>query len=385
MTSELTRAAPRSVSPHRLTSLDGLRGVAALVVVLHHALLTVPTLASAYYPSTGDVTGGSAYWLLTYTPLHLVWAGTEAVCLFFVLSGIVLTLPVVRTGSFSWSAYYPKRMIRLYGPVLAAVLFGLLLVTAVDRYNADALGAWVNARPNGYSLESLGRDTTLVAGASGVISPLWSLQWEVLFSLALPLYVGYARAKVPGWLKLVTVGALICWGSLNNGQYSYYLPMFAVGVLIVVHWDWLATLADQANRRRAAWPVILIVAVVLTCSRWELIGLGVSESTAARQTWISLIGVTLLVWAAAFCPGLRAVLQHRLVQWLGAISFSLYLVHEPIIIAVRFLTVEHSPWLGIVVSIPVALLVAVVFARVVERPLHRLARATGRRLDTVRS
>ncbi len=78
----------------RWKGLDGLRGLAAIVVVLHHSLLTSPSLALAYFGGP-KAPVGSPSWLLTYTPLHLVWAGPEAVLVFFVLSGFVLTLPVL--------------------------------------------------------------------------------------------------------------------------------------------------------------------------------------------------------------------------------------------------------------------------------------------------
>jgi peptidoglycan/LPS O-acetylase OafA/YrhL len=80
----------------RVTSLDGLRGLAAVVVLVHHALLAAPVFAAAYYGgSVADRVGGMA-WAFIYTPLHLIWAGTEAVYLFFVLSGVVLTFPILR-------------------------------------------------------------------------------------------------------------------------------------------------------------------------------------------------------------------------------------------------------------------------------------------------
>ncbi len=74
----------------RYRSLDGLRGVAALVVVVHHCLLTSIVLAATY--RGGTTSGWGLSELLTRTPLHLLWDGTGMVLVFFVLSGFVLTL-----------------------------------------------------------------------------------------------------------------------------------------------------------------------------------------------------------------------------------------------------------------------------------------------------
>src|SRR6185312_1226739 len=107
----------RELEPGRVRSLDGLRGLAALIVVEHHALLaTVPWLAGPYGPGPLP-TRGSLDWLLVYTPLHIFWAGQEFVVVFFVLSGFVLSLPIARGGRLRIASYYPARLIRLYLPV----------------------------------------------------------------------------------------------------------------------------------------------------------------------------------------------------------------------------------------------------------------------------
>src|SRR6476646_6648538 len=97
----------------RRTALDGLRGLAALVVVFHHVLLTWPGWANAYLGSHGNA--------LAYSPLHVVLDGTFAVYVFFVLSGYVLTLQSERLSR--WRGYYGARLARLYLPVWGSVAF----------------------------------------------------------------------------------------------------------------------------------------------------------------------------------------------------------------------------------------------------------------------
>ena len=118
----------------RLPSLDGLRGLAAAVVVLHHSLLLIPSFADPYFSRSMAMDMGDALWYLTYTPLHLVWAGSEAVLVFFVLSGLVVALPAMYKPHFNWRAYYPSRLLRLYLPMWAAIVFTLITIVIVPRY-----------------------------------------------------------------------------------------------------------------------------------------------------------------------------------------------------------------------------------------------------------
>lgn len=377
----------------RLRSLDGLRGIAAAVVLVHHGLLTVPSLAAAYSPAEMPApTSGPAFWL-SFTPLHLFWAGTEAVYLFFVLSGLVLVLPVLAAKRFDWFGYFPRRLVRLYGPVAAAVVLGLILVLLVPRYDGAGLGVWVNGRPNSYSPYQVLQDLYLLSGASDVVSPLWSLQWELIFSLALPLVVLFIDMgrRFLG-LKLLLIAVSTTLGTLWGNGAFWYLPLFAIGALLASEWGRLGQFFGRLGRRAWFWPVVLVAAVLLTTSAWWLVGVGLQGVVVASpvgaavlsvvQRWAAVAGVTLLILAAAFWRPARASLELRPAQWLGKVSFSLYLVHEPIILAVRFATAPlgFPSWAGLLISLPLALGVAQLFSMFVELPFHRLSREVGRRV-----
>jgi peptidoglycan/LPS O-acetylase OafA/YrhL len=371
-----TDVAPRP----RLRSLDGLRGAAALVVLVHHSLLLFPALAGVYYAGRRAEVLPPLSEALAYSPLHALWAGTESVYLFFVLSGLVLVLPVLARPGFDWLAYYPRRVLRLYGPVVAAVALGALTFPLAPRWNDELLGPWVDRRPNLYPGEALIDDLTLVTGTSGRISPLWSLQWEVLFSLLLPLYVLLlVPARRLDGVRAVALLALCAVGSWTSTNGLFYLVMFAVGALTAIRWRSLQEAAERWSAgRRWFWPLLLVVALLLTTARWNLTGLGVDPPLARQLAFLAVPGVWLLVVAAAFCPSARAVCETRFLQWAGRISFSLYLVHEPIVLAARFLTAPASPWVAIAVGVPVALVVAVLFERYVEARCHRWSQRLGR-------
>jgi peptidoglycan/LPS O-acetylase OafA/YrhL len=377
---------PQAAPDRRLRSLDGLRGVAAVVVLVHHGLLTIPLLAGAYYPdSTVSPKGDLFGWVFTYTPIHILWAGTEAVFLFFILSGIVLTLPVVSRHRFNWMSYYPKRVIRLYAPVVFAIGLGYLLILISPRYDNSLLGGWMNARPDEYPLKSVAKDLSLVTGTSSRISPLWSLQWEVLFSLLLPLFVLFCvggRRFI--WFKVGALMTLIVLGDVFQNQWAFFLPMFGIGALAAANWSYVAVFGATLARAASALPILVVVGILLTCFRWELLGLGVPENIASKFEWVAVLGVAMLVFAAAFWAPLKGFLTTKVILWLGKISFSLYLVHEPIIIAVRFALVELSPWAALALSVPLSFLVAILFSRLIEQPSHALAKKVGAAFDRPR-
>src|ERR1700738_3699896 len=104
----------------RIDILDSLRGLAALSVVFHHCLLVFPIFLAAFYHNPN--LNNNLVLILTYSPIHILWAGHEAVILFFVLSGFVLSLPFLNNNTISYHKYIVKRFCRIYIPYII-VLF----------------------------------------------------------------------------------------------------------------------------------------------------------------------------------------------------------------------------------------------------------------------
>lgn len=355
-----------SAATSRYTSLDGLRGLAALVVVAHHCFLVSPQLSAAV-DGNGSGPIEPWVWLTTFTPVHLLWAGHEAVYVFFILSGFVLALPFVGASRSNWLAYFPKRLVRIYLPVWASLIFALLMAWTAPREASPELSSWVNM--HGEPANVL-RDAFLLRGAGSLNSPLWSLQWEILFSLLLPLYViaaiGFQRAWLPG---LVGLFLLIAVGNMAYMPLPVYMPMFGVGVLMAVRRQ---TLAGWGRKLGGwGWACLFVVSMALLCSRWLFPQLPVVISMAT-------VGGALLIFA--FISWRRAISlgNHFLIRWLGARSFSLYLVHEPIILSTAFTLHATSPLQVALFSVPLSLLATEGFYRMVEKPSQRFAGHVGR-------
>jgi peptidoglycan/LPS O-acetylase OafA/YrhL len=383
---ERTRTATTpEASAGRLTSLDGLRGIAALVVVVHHSLLTWRPLASQFLVE--DPTQPT--WWLVYSPLHLLWAGTEAVMVFFVLSGLVLGLPHLRrTASRRWPAYYGQRLVRLYLPVLGSLVVAAALVLAFPRTPGATTSWWFDLHAVPADMHTLLSDALLLGGVSWVNPSLWSLQYEVLFSLLLPLYVVLVRkfGDRSGWLVpplLVTVAV----GTYVGSPTLQWLPVFGVGVAMAACRERLEDLGLRISWSRWSGPLWTLLAagsVTLLLAEWWCRGLlgetGLAALAAARAAGIA--GAAAVCVLAMTCPAVVAVCEWRPVRWLGTVSFSLYLVHEPILVSVSSLVggSRTGTVVTLVAAVVLGLAVAAVFHRLVEVPSQRLARAVGRRM-----
>ncbi|HEY2766760.1 MAG TPA: acyltransferase [Solirubrobacteraceae bacterium] len=378
-----------------MRSLDGLRGLAALMVLMHHALLvSAPQLANPYAglpQSSGTVT-----WLLTYTPLHLLWGGPEAVVVFFVLSGFVLTLPVARGGRLRIGSYYPSRFLRLYLPVWGALALAAALHVAVSHEFVPDASWWLNGHSPALHAHAGLLDATLFPGAGdwGFTTVVWSLRWEVLFSLLLPLLL-LAPLRRHAWslgaALLCFVALLRAGGALggtpaapgsggsgallgsSSGEYLLELPPFVLGSLLAFRYELIERLAASL-RERTARNIVVQLAVGAVCvgclsANWWLPG-------AENQALLVALGACLAVLAALTLRTFRGFLESAPMQWTGKRSYSLYLVHEPLVVALAFaLGGRPSPVLFVVLAAPLALSAAAAFFACVESPSHRLARA----------
>ncbi len=394
----MTQITGREPRLGRVRSLDGLRGLAALIVVEHHALLaTVPWLAGPYGPGPLPARG-SLDWLLVYTPLHIFWAGQEFVVVFFVLSGFVLTLPTARGARLRIASYYPARFIRLYLPVWGLLVLAAVLHVAVSHRTLPAASWWLNWHAEPLSLRTLDHDALLAPGAGdgAFSSALWSLRWEVLFSALLPALLALALfscRRAPTRARLYAPGALVaalCFAALARGaqssgldQYLLYLPPFLLGMVLAFHHAQLARLASTLRPRtprNVAVEIALLATCVaaLTCDWWLPAGIPSAPLVAA--------GACLAVVAALACASLARALVSRPMQWVGKRSYSLYLVHEPLVVALAFAVGGRPGRLRFsLLALAASLLTAGVFFRLVEAPSHRLARRWAARRDRLRA
>jgi peptidoglycan/LPS O-acetylase OafA/YrhL len=356
----------------RVTQLDGLRGIAALVVVACHVLSTLPGIGSVVKGdrSAGLTTAGE--WAV-FSPLHVLWNGTPAVHVFFVLSGFVLVLPFTRPGAGpSWAQYYAKRFFRLYLPAWASLAVAVALILLIPRTASPLQSPWADMYVVDPSLGQVLKDASLMLNASTINTPLWSLKWEVAFSLLLPAYILIALRWRRFWpVKIALALLLAAVGAVQDIEWLSYLPIFLIGAVLGVERERLGELTRRWPR--FVWFFVAAAGLFMANAEWIS-----PEKPITGVRAVVTVGAMLLVLLFVFCASAARLGNTAVAQWLGRVSFSLYLVHLPIILAGVTLLRTVSLPLALAVSVAASLVVAELFFRYVEQPSHRLSTAAGR-------
>jgi peptidoglycan/LPS O-acetylase OafA/YrhL len=386
----MSRDAPST----RLVALDALRGVAAVIVLVHHVSMTAPAVSAAYQ-SSADVAIFSTGWWVTLSPLKILFAGPEFVLVFFVLSGFVLVLTPLRRWpwnrratnaatqphNYDWLAYYPRRIIRLAIPVAVSVALAAAWILLVPRTGAG--GAWMAKQGSpDLGLGNLLREASILGytGRPDVNPPLWSLAWEMWFSLLLPVGVIFAvatRRWTLAWVALLLATSTI--GYLLGSEPLMYLPAFGLGALLAANHETLQTRSARLTRSRAGtlvWAMIAALGPVLLVAYW-LFRPVLTEPWNSITLALRVPGAALIVATVALWPPVQRMLGGRVLAWLGAISFSLYLVHFPIVVTFGQLFGPEHWWAGALVSVPLSVLLAQAMYRWVELPAQALAHRAG--------
>ncbi len=375
------------IAPPRYQQLDALRGMAALVVVLFHAWMTLPWpghgLLQSLSAESVETAGLSAYeWWFKLTPLRVVTAGPAAVGLFFALSGLVLALPWVRGRPPGWSEFLIKRLFRLYLPFVVATFIAALLHRLSDPTPIDAVAPWFNSSwtvPP--TLEALAGHLLMLGTAlhMSLNNVMWSLvhearisllfPWLVVLTLSRPRVVLAIAAAVmtllsaPGlddWRIRQLAQSDPYWGVatiLDTARYALY---FVAGILIAARIP--AVVAGYSRLspwcRRLAWLTAMVLMLLQLPYFSDL-------------AWVA--GAVLLIALALSSPSASRVLARRPLAWLGRVSYSLYLIHLPILLAVVHLGYAHWPLsLLLPLYVLLSLLGAEVLYRLVEAPCQRL-------------
>lgn len=347
----------RALSAADSAALDGLRGVAALIVVASHASLL------------------NMHWL---PGLSLAGTGKYGVYLFFVISAFLLTLqwlqapPQRANAGVSLARYMLRRAARIY-PLYAAVLIvGWALAPGGLGVPMDGAAVWTHL-----SLRE-GREI------------YWSVPVEFKYYLVIPLLAwGLSAPLAPAWkaLALALLLALVMWlfpaaeSSLNSIALVDYLPIFLCGSAAawVVHNGWAAPLQSGSRVGRLVDVVALLLLALTVPSVLQGLGMNVGADALHREFlgWGLLWSLLLLALLRGWLPTWSATLQWVGLRACGRWCFGIYLLHMPALYLVKRLPLPEFGRGAIALGI--ALVIAALAHALVERPAMRWAAGVTRR------
>lgn len=333
----------------RLKYLDGLRGIAALVVVFHHFMV-------AFFPSTySGLDAHSHFWgfkydvFVSHSFFNLFLCGNFAVCIFFVLSGMVLSRQFLITRDPSvLTEQAVRRYFRLIVPIFASVFIAFILVQADCFFHKPAAvltksDFWLGALwPHKYTVMqflSIGLVDVLLRGENNMNNALWTMPIELFGSFlvfATLALTQYARRR------FLIYGLLIF---AHLWLQSYYYICFIAGIMMmdagVNHIKW----ATQW-RPVPSFGILVFALLLGSFPSGDPMYIGDFYSrfllpVTACANLYHCIAAILLIAAIHNLAFMQRFLEAKPLLFLGRISFSMYLLHSLVLGSVIMFTFLH--------------------------------------------
>lgn len=359
------------VPPGRIPALDGLRGVAILLVLVWH------------YVSCQVVTGPGGF-----LPglLSVMWSGVD---LFFVLSGFLIVgiLLDSKGAPGYFRTFYLRRVCRIM-PLyyLVLILFVVLPRSGLpvnDWLFSPALPLWSYFTfTQNFFMHHLGFGPNWL----GVT---WSLAVEEQFYLVIPLLVwGLGRRSLA---VVFAVGIMLApvWRLLVGNLGAYVFPFARADAIL---WGGLLALLARwrplpRSRALMPWLVLLVIGLVILLGKHAGVG-----DVYLHGVLGPFYGIWLLLALQADGSALGGVLGGRLLVWLGRRSYGIYLFHQPVNgLVQQWLTGRQVPgwdgpggWTANLLSLVILVAVSELSFRYFEAPFLRYAHRRSRALPTGR-
>lgn len=370
---------PKRTLPH-IAALDGFRGVAIVLVLWYHC---------------GTVFGGPARshgWLSSCQSM-----GFTGVDLFFVLSGFLITCILLNTRERKGylMSFYSRRGLRIYPlyfallTLICLVLTPLFLKTRIEHY-----AIWREGWP--WNWVFLTNFYVAMKGhwVANITDVSWSVCIEEQFYLVWPLILLLlpTRRMIRWFLLSAIVASILCrWYVVTHyAAYqlmAYVLPFcrmdaIAVGALVAVYWTQGEEEVEHKSRPYLATAAVAMAVVLVgIAGSVRMTRVGVTFSYTGYAAAYGALLVALLYTGRTW---LTRMMECRPLQYLGTISYGLYLWHLLIADTLKneMLNRFENPMIGYLVTsvamVAGALVVATLSWRLYEKPMLNLKRFVPR-------
>lgn len=375
----------------RFGFLDSLRGIAALTVVFSHFWLLAPLSFRDAHAWIRTVSGLEDF--IYFCLSRFNDGGRFAVILFFVLSGFVLACSLQKQAT-PYISFAVKRVFRIYPTFLFVILCSYVAHSLIGvRHEANSDWLSLVNHPD-LSLQNLARHIFLsgTRGSHDLDGVVWTLVHEMRISLVFPFILALVNRYQ--WRAVTGFGivSFICsaWvyavtGSVVQGlqedmlaltfvDTGYFMIFFAAGAYVAI--NRVNVISWIARQRLVLFGLASLVAVSIVKSDFGSHTLAGNVIDYARG-----VGAVGLIALALGMPRFRAVLNHASLIWLGRISYSLYLVHIPILYIINQTVSRTWPVSGTALMVLASsLFMAELIARYVEFPSLEVGKRLAARI-----
>lgn len=326
------------------TDIQALRGLAVLLVVFYHAQLT-----------------------------ELNFSGYLGVDLFFVISGFLITGIIrkeIEAQRFSFVNFYFRRAKRLLPAAFVVVAFIIICAPFVltDVALSDLKGQVIGAVffiSNFVAWEQTGYFEA-VADTKPLLH-FWSLAVEEQYYLVMPLLLFFVPRKA--WFSVVTSIVLASFGlsvylALHYPDAAFYLTLTRMWELGLGSLAAIASLQVGSNRRFSLARIPAVLALVIIV--FHPTGLphpGLDALIVCIATLVIILGHNASSW--------ENIWPIKAIARIGDISYSLYLVHWPVLVFTRAAYQDEPPQSAILIAVALSLILSAALYRFVEEPFRK--------------
>ena len=366
----------------RYEELDSLRGIAALMVLIGHFVFVTPLVSPE---------------IRSY--LSILWSGHSAVIFFFVLSGFVLSLPFYQKTEFNYFKYMIKRFCRIYIPYIVILFIAIVVKISLESKigSISVLRGWGSWEEE-VSLINIIQHILFLGEYKfeTYVMSVWTLVHEMRISIIFPLVV-FLVIKL-NWRSSLALAFLVSVAgyllmqtfpsdpntpvSLNYFITLHYIGMFIIGALLAKNREFIIN-----NVVRSKFKYLLLpVGILFFCYPRipfmflsKIIGNTEFNLYLILIDWYITFGAVLILVASLSIKSVSSFLFLKPIRFFGKISYSLYLVHAVVLLAMIHLLFG-------LVSTPIILLISFILTIVlswvcyeyIEKPSMKLGKYLSR-------
>lgn len=367
----------------RIQCLDGLRGIACLMIFVHHFLLT-------FYPATfyGDsaISHGFMKWdaYISQSPMGAIFNGNFWVCEFLLISGFVISGKIYRCEESDYAEIMIKRYLKLAFPIFVVSILVYFLLKNNFLYHSEIneiTGSdWTATHYNNVENVSV-KDIFLTSfykvefiGDNTFSTAFWMLSYLFFGYYVAILLAIMSKGKDNRIIMVFGILGVIFWHQCS------YLVMSIIGAGIAYFYEYYKRLFIE----RRISCVFIVLALFFAGYPTGVVPDNIYANIDMDYLSMHIVAATLLFIGIMKSTIFRKILEGRICLFLGNISFAVYLVHIPILFSVthyifmrlfsRGIGYQISSIITFVMSIIIVVFIAHVFNIFIEVPCDKFSK-----------